>query len=236
VDDPRLGIVIVTYQRPASLARLLDSIRTWSPVEYERTVVVDQTDPPIDVPRPVVAVRHDPGFPGPRRRYGASYLRGADGASTVEALLFLDDDAELLRTWATDRARLLARVLTGRIGLVSLPLRDGWPTQPRAPVVGMSGGMLVRAEAYWDVRGHGEDYLDDIELSLRLRWRGWRIVRWHRKVSRHHIGISGGLRALVGVEAKRQAHLRLSRLADIYPEHIVRSPWSWWGHRERRHG
>jgi hypothetical protein len=232
MGEPRLGIVITAYQRPASLARLLASIRAWSPVEYAQgPVVIDQSCPPVEVAPPVMVLRDRPGFPGPRRRRGAEYVWRA---CPVAAILFLDDDAELLPTWQTDRPDLLARVLAGDVGLVSLPIRDGLPESPRDGVVGMCGGMLVRAEAYWGVGGHGEDYLDDVELSLRLRWAGWHIVRWHRRVSMHHGGMPGGLRALLGVGTKRHAHLRVSRLAETYPNRLTRCPHSWWGHREVR--
>jgi len=226
------AIVITTFERPAALDRLLASISSISPEDWAAgPVVVDQSADPVVVPAPVRLFRAEPGFPGPRRRLAASLI-----APSVEALLFLDDDMELLPSWAEDRDRLLELVSTDDIGLVSLPTRRGLPTRPRSPVVGMCGGMLVRSSAYLAVGGHGDDYLDDIELSLRLRWGGWRIVRWHRRVSVHRFGTPGGLRALQGVEPKRDAHLRLSRLAEVYPDRLIQDARSWWGHREVRRG
>ena len=93
----------------------------------------------------------------------------------------------------------------------------------------MSGGMWVRGDVYWQAGGHGGDYLDDLELSLHLRALGIRFRRWPEVITRHHGGISGGLRGLPGVEPKSTAHLRLSRLDDLYP--VRRDARSWWGYR-----
>ncbi|HXF74049.1 MAG TPA: hypothetical protein VNO79_15745 [Actinomycetota bacterium] len=218
--------MIPTYQRPRWLERALRSVARHAAAAA--VVVVDQSDPPAELPEGVTVIRMAPGWPGPRRRVGAAALE-------TDLILFLDDDSELVAAFAEDRAALLATALEEEVGLVSLPLRPGWLREPPDPV-GMGGGMLVRREVYWRVGGHGSDYLDDIELSLRIRWGGWRVVRHPRPVSVHHIGAKGGLRLLPGVQPKRDAHHRLSRLDERYPDRLLRSRSSWWGFRERRGG
>lgn len=223
---PSLGVVIVTYQRPAWLARALRSVELHAGADG--VVVVDQSEPPAQVEGEALVIRMAPGWPGLRRRVGAAALE-------TDALLFLDDDSELLPAFGAERAGLLAAALEGGGTLVSLPMRPGWRPSPPGPV-GMSAGMLIGRDLYWAAGGHGADYLDDIELSLRVRWVGGRIVRYPRVVSVHHLGAKGGLRALPGVAPKRDAHHRLSRLDERYPDRLVRSRSSWWGFREVRRG
>jgi GT2 family glycosyltransferase len=95
---------------------------------------------------------------------------------------------------------------------------------------------MVSRQTYERVGGFGEDYLDDIEFSLRCFWHGVPLRRFWRVVTRHHGGTAGGLRALPGVEPKRDAHARLSRLDERYPGRVVRDARSWWGFRMVRHG
>jgi GT2 family glycosyltransferase len=95
---------------------------------------------------------------------------------------------------------------------------------------------MVSRQTYERVGGFGEDYLDDIEFSLRCFWHGVPLRRFWRVVTRHHGGTDGGLRALPGVQPKRSAHVRLSRLDERYPGRLVRDNRSWWGFRLVRHG
>jgi GT2 family glycosyltransferase len=221
-------VVIPTYERPELLAVALGSVLRHA--RPEEVVVVDQSEgaPLVDVPSGVTVLRMPAGFPGPRRRAGASWL-------ATDLVLFLDDDCELLPAFAEDREALEGLAMREDVGLVSLPLRRMSRSEVDGPVA-MCGGMLLRRRTYFAVGGHGSDYLDDVELALRVRWAGLRIVRHRRPVSTHHYGKPGGLRAISGVLPKGSAHLRLSTLDRTYSGRLVRDPRSWWGFREIKRG
>ncbi|MDW8007032.1 MAG: hypothetical protein RMJ05_09965 [Thermomicrobium sp.] len=168
-----LSIVVPTYRRPASFLRLCTSVERFAPPGTELIAIIQSPDtiPPAGVR---VYWAH-PGYPGPHRHRGAQMARG-------DFLLFLDDDHELLPTFSAAWPQL--QVLAAEPALVSLPLRDGLPLQPRGGVVALSGGMLVTRAVYERVGGFGTDYLDDIEFCLRCRWAGIP-VRRAPVVSRH---------------------------------------------------
>jgi len=209
----QIAIIIPSCGRPWSLSRLLRSLREYAPGATLVTVVQDGHDPEV---RPDVLLRAAPGYSGPRRRMGAEAVPDAAG------YLHLDDDHEALPGLGDALEEMMS------LSAVSLPMRRGWP--PRSMrVAAMSGGMWVRGDAYWMAGGHGEDYLDDLELSLRLRAIGVLFQRWPKVLTRHHGGIPGGLRGIDAVQPKRTAHLRLSRLDEHYP--VLRDERSWWGYR-----
>lgn len=211
-----VAVVIPSYGRPESLGRLLRSLRTHAPSAVLVAVIQDGHEPET---RPDVLLRAEPGYSGPRRRMGAEVVPDAAG------YLHLDDDHEALAGLGGALEEMTS------LPAVSLPMRLHWP--PRTlEVAALSGGMWVRGDVYWQAGGHGEDYLDDLELSLRLRSIGVRFRRWSFPLTSHHGGLSGGLRSLPGVEPKRDAHLRLSRLEERYP--VRRSRSSWWGYALER--
>jgi hypothetical protein len=218
-----LSVIVPTYQRPASLSRLARSLAQANVVC--ELVVVAQS--PIPVLHGARVVLTEPGLPGPRRHLGAVLANG-------DLLLFLDDDHEILPEFGSWLPFLTRWVMQERI-LLQLPLRSGYRHVPKAPIA-LAGGFMVSRETYNRVGGFGDDYLDDIEFSLRCVWHGVPLRRFWRVVTRHHGGTAGGLRALPGVEPKRDAHARLSRLDERYPGRLVRDARSWWGFRMVRNG
>jgi hypothetical protein len=208
-----MGIVVTSFGRPASLARLVASIERDAPAGTRTIVVHARCD--------------GPPWVGALRRAGTLAVPDAD------PLLFLDDDHELRPGFAEGIQCAARRLMTGRprVGLVSLPLRAGTRWRRARGPVALAGGMLVARRAYEAVGGHGDDYLEDLELALRLLWGGWAIVRCPERLTTHHGGLAGGLRAVAAVHPKRTAHERLSRLEERYPGRLVRDPRSWWGYR-----
>jgi len=207
-----LGIVVASYGRPASLARLLVSIERQLP--DARTLVIHQRC-------------GGPPWVGALRRLGALVL-----CREVDVMLFLDDDHEVLPGCRTRLIQAVDALGTGTppVGLVRFPLRASRRQRLRQPVA-LGGGMLVSCQSYDAVGGHGDDYLEDLELSIRMLLGRWAVLRWDQPLTRHHGGVAGGLRAVPGVAPKRTAHLRLSQLEQRYGQHCVRDPKSWWGYR-----
>ena len=217
-----LSVVVPSYNRAESLARLLSSIEAHAPSNTEVILVIQDGTA---APAWVYALYTEPSYPALARRRGALHARG-------DYLLFLDDDHSLRPEFAAHWHALAT--LADAPALVSLPTRRNRHPHPR--IIAMCGGMLIRRDAYFRAGGHGEDYLDDVELCLRCRWAGIAIVRYHTPITTHHYGTAGGLRSLSTVHPKRTAHLRLSRLDERYPDRIVRDSRSWWGFKEIQHG
>jgi hypothetical protein len=211
---PSLSIIVPTYQRIASRRRLAVSVARYAPQATLVLVIQDEDAGPPGC----VRLEMPPGFPGTRRHAGARLVQS-------DLLLFLDDDHELLEAFAQDWPQLAACAVGTAI---SLPLRAG--LSPAPDIVAMAGGLLVDRDTYHRSGGFGEDYLDDLEFTCRLRWAGVPVQRWLRPVTRHHGGTAGGLRALPGVAPRRDAHRRLSRLDERYPGRLRRAS-TWWGFR-----
>ena len=220
----RPAIVVPTYRRPVAFAELCQAIAAYGPSEAQRVAVIQ--DEETVTPADWTVVRMEPGYPGPRRAAGAA------AAPDACCYLFLDDDHLLLPTFAKAWPALHAEVHQ-RDGLCALPLRV-WRNRSTPRIVAMTGGMLLTRTTYTISGGWGEDYLDDIELALRVRWAGQPIWRWPDVITRHRYGIPGGFYALPGVGERRGAAGRLSRLDERYPGGLVRDPRSWWGFREVR--
>jgi GT2 family glycosyltransferase len=213
--------IVVPVSRPRSLQRLLASIEQYAPPSAE-TILILQCN--ACVPDWAHVIRAEPSFPAPLRRLGATHAQG-------DYLLFLDDDHELRPEFASHWRAL--QNLADQPALVSLPIRRN--RHPRPRIVAMCGGMLLTRAAYTRAGGHGDDYLDDVELCLRCKWAGIPIIRYHTPVTVHHYGERGGLRDLPDVQPKRTAHLRLSQLAERYSDKLIPDPRSWWGFKEIRH-
>lgn len=218
LPDDDLAIIVPTHNREESLFRLVASQQ-----RHARTVPIHAVRHPDDeYDHPHVTMWESDTFP-----IGGCYRAVADRID-AEAYLFLDDDHSLSE------------------GFDVATLRDAWQSYPawslpiRSDAVERTvrdaakcGGQLVRADAYADAGGHGDDYLEDIELSLRLSWNGTPPKRYPEKVTTHHQGIDGGYRTHSQIDEYATSEERLSRLADRY-DRVERSPTSYYGYREVR--
>lgn len=217
-----LSVVVPSYRRQDSLTRLIRSVEASAPDETELVVVL-QDD--AVVPSWVTVLRREPGYPaGPHRHAGALVAAG-------DYLLFLDDDHELLPSFRQHWPEL--RAWADIPAFVSLPNRSGDPTSPRDGFVAIAGGILIRRDVYLRAGGFRDDYLDDIEFCLLCVQAGIPVRRYHSRVSVHHYGVPGGLRAWPAVNPKADAHRRLSRLLERYPALLRPDPRHWLGFRLR---
>jgi len=218
LDDDDLAIIVPTRGREDSLSRLVASVQ-----QHARTVPVHAIRHPSDeYDHPHVTMWQSDAFP-----IGHLY-RAVTEQIEADAYLFLDDDHSL--TDAFDVADL-------REAWVSYPV---WSLPVRRSETGRvirdaakCGGQIVRADAYEGVDGHGSDYLEDIELSLRLSWAGAPPKRYSQKVTVHHTGTGGGYRDHPRIEEKANAYAELSRLAERY-DRIEQSSSSYYGYRETK--
>lgn len=222
-----VAIIIPSYQRPKLLRRLVESIRQYAPMGVPYLILQGDGYTAEDYPDARI-FWEEPGFSAPKRRRAAQ-VAIADG---MKYLLFLDDDHELLPAFTVYYEDIIAR-LEREPSLIVLPTKEEKDSK-RVPFSAVNGGMFTTAAVYQACGGHGEDYLDDIELSLRVAWSGFPIYKYPHKVSVHHYGEKGGLRALNPHIPKAVAHTYLSKLDQVYPDKIRRDPKSWWGFALKR--
>ena len=134
-DPPLISVIVATKERPATLARCLDSLM---PVEYPRVeIVVVDNDPATGETAELVAKKYAPhgvGYVCERwRGLAAAHNRGVQMASG-ELLAFTDDDVVVDRHWVTALAETF--VVNDGVGAVTGLIRtwrtaDGNAAPPR---------------------------------------------------------------------------------------------------------
>ncbi|HEX2275250.1 MAG TPA: glycosyltransferase [Acidimicrobiales bacterium] len=203
MDRPAVTVVVPTYNRAASLARLLDALADCdAPVGGREVIVVDDgsTDATTDVVR--------------RSQVGARYVRQANRGPAAarnagwrlarsDVVAFTDDDTVPDRRWLVDLVgELHDRPDRAAVGGTILPLGHGFLADfvQLERLVGHSVGdgdvrYLVTANAAWRldalraVGGFDERFPtaagEDVDLSLRTIARGGRLGVTDRAVVRH---------------------------------------------------
>jgi GT2 family glycosyltransferase len=219
----RVGAVVIGRNEAHNLRRCLASV-----VEHVSAVVfVDSgsTDGSVELVRGlgVDVVELDPSasFTVARaRNAGAEYLIRRD--PSIELVQFVDGDSEMVSTWfERGRAALTAdpgaAVAFGcwreRNPATSMYARVyQMDSDPRlGGTADVPGMCMVRAAAFRDAGGFNADLrgLEDRELSLRLRRRGWRLAFVDAEMAVHETGIcdwkSWGRRRMRGGHALAHA-------------------------------
>jgi len=184
VGGPELSVVISTKNRPESLERTLASVRRQTcRHELEIVVVDDGSTPPVGDLGPDVRLYRNPeslGMCGARNRC----WREARGRYAV----YLDDDAELETDDALARALARARSVPRCAVVAFRQLRPDGSTHYMQPAVSdvacltnrfygygflFDRALLNELEGFRDPFGY---YMEEIEISLRVLDRGYRIV------------------------------------------------------------
>jgi GT2 family glycosyltransferase len=179
-ESPSLAIIIVTYQRPSALERLLDSVAGQDiPRETYEICVVDNG---CDLPREALSGHTVDHWVRPESNIGASAGRNRGVAATrAPLMLFLDDDGVVaegtLRAAQTaferDPSVMAAR---GRVLPLDHPVLSSIASHydrgaERCPDWLIIEGMTaIRREAYEAVEGYDPALFghEGIELSFRL--------------------------------------------------------------------
>jgi GT2 family glycosyltransferase len=201
--DPRIGIVVLTHERPRELAGVLQRLQALP--EQPRTVVVDNASRPGSVA--AVAAR----FPGVEtvrceRNLGAAGRNAGVARLATPYVAFCDDDT----WWAPGALRRAADLLDAHAGIAALSARVlVGPDEREDPacsamqgstlacaglpgpllVAFMAGASVMRTAAYRAVGGYeprlflgAEEWL----MALDFLARGWHIVYAHEVVTHHH--------------------------------------------------
>jgi|SRR6185369_5584816 len=183
-DPPELSVVISTKNRPGSLERTLASVRRQTCRNQLEVIVVDDgSSPAVEDRGPDVRLFRNPeslGMCGARNRG----WREARGRYAV----YLDDDAEFATNDALERAVARARSVDRCAVVAFRQLRPDGSTHYMQPAVSevacltnrfygygflFDRALLSELDGFRDPFGY---YMEEIEISLRVLDRGYRIV------------------------------------------------------------
>ncbi len=207
---PSISVVIPTRNRPAGLRACLEALAAQSVRDFEVVVVDDASDQPAGG-----IVREFEGrldvrlFVNPQRGGPAHARNRAVSAAAGDHVAFVDDDVRVVPTWLEEHMTA-QRAATGAVGTIGpLAAPADWQAQAwtrwEADTLQReydrmqrgdykptwrqfhTGNALVARAAIVDAGGFDEQFLraEDIELGLRMSWRGVqfafapRAIGWH---------------------------------------------------------
>lgn len=195
----RVGVVVIGRNESAHLKQGLESVLR----ECDTMVYVDSgsEDNSVAIASAlgVAVVRLDSTSPfsaARARNAGFDYLTRMD--DRLEFIQFVDGDCELVDGWLGRALRVLidrndVAVVCGRrrekfpeASVYNALCEVEWDT-PSGEAKASGGDMMVRVRGFTQVGGFDPQVAwgDDPELCLRLRERGWKIVRIDAEMTRH---------------------------------------------------
>jgi len=260
---PHLAAVLVSWNQRADLARCLDSLAAEAERGAPRTVVVSDngsTDGSLEVARAgpdvlVVANGRNLGFAEATNRGIERAL-----AAGAEQVLLLNTDAHVPERWRGSLARLAAALAAdptvgaaapviydeaGRVWFSGGDLdparlrvahREDAPAGVRETPFLTGCALAVRREVLEQTGGLDPDYwayFEDLDLSLRIRAAGWRLVVVPAAGVVHRGGGAIGRGARYGYYLGRGRILFLAKHPEACPGRL-RPLLYWWGSAAKR--
>ena len=202
-EDSTLGIVIIARNEGERLRRSLASALTaGAPLVYVDSASTDGS-PEIARAAGADVVELDPSIPlSAARARNEGFRRLLELEPPIQFVQFVDGDCELHEDWLNDGVTLLlsrpdAAVACGRLherypeaSLYNTLCDLEWDVPP-GEVKACGGVFMVRAGAFRDVGGFNPAVIagEDDELCLRLRQRGWKILRIDKDMAYHDAAI-----------------------------------------------
>jgi GT2 family glycosyltransferase len=194
-----LGVVVIGRNEGDRLGRCLRSLAGYGlPLVY---VDSGSTDGSVDLARRAGAavVELDPSIPfSAARARNEGFARSLSIAHGLELVQFLDGDCEVVPGWLERGVREMRS--DGRLGAVCGRVRElerdrsiynrlcdmEWDGPP-GEAAACGGNAMMRVRAFSEVGGFDSALIagEEPELSLRLRRRGWRILRVDADMVRH---------------------------------------------------
>lgn len=229
----KLWVGIATYQRPRLLQVSVDAAREVLG-DYLGGIGVAYGDDEQPIPdQPMVTFTKTT----PCRLEEGCGLKRKDAITPFkdvpddDVYLFFDDDIELQPELTPELPAILDMVSWPQVGGLGLAMNVRRTKVQFRKLVFHNGGFFVNKKLYWEVGGHGEDYVDDVELAARLVQAGKMNVWYGTVKSIHHANTPGGLTATHGKRTpENNRSAKWSRLAERYPDVMVRDG-SWLGFR-----
>ena len=199
-----LGIVTIGRNEGERLRRgLMSLVGRGVPVVY---VDSNSTDGSAQLARSLGAevVELDPSRPiGVPRARNEGFERLQQIAPAISYVQFLDGDCEMVEGWLNQAIRLFDE--RPEVGLVTGRRRERYPNasiynrladlewdMPVGEIKGSHGDVMVRVEAFRQIGGFDEAVLvaEDYELCLRLRKRGWILLRIDAEMTVHDMAMT----------------------------------------------
>ncbi len=172
----RMGLTVV----------YVDSGSTDGSVETARTLGVSIVE--LDTSTPM----------GPSRARNAGAVRLLQLDSRIKVIQFVDGDCELADGWISKGIRHL--IAAPQVAVVCGRLRERFPTasiynklcdiewdEPIGEARSCGGNCMIRVDAFHQVGGFDPNVLagEEPELCLRLRTRGWKVLRTDEEMATH---------------------------------------------------
>jgi glycosyltransferase involved in cell wall biosynthesis len=199
------GVVVIGRNEGARLGKCLDSV-----VGPDRTVVyVDSSSSDDSVAmarlRGVEVLELDMSIPFcAARARNAGFARLMQCQSQVEFVQFVDGDCEIAQDWLSTAAQVLSSrpelaIVAGwvneRFPEASIYNRIGeveWNFSGAGEVESVGGVFMVRREAFEGARGFDATLTagEEPELCLRLRQKGWKILRLDHRMAWHDLAMT----------------------------------------------
>jgi len=215
---PTLSIVVPSHNRPDLLRRCLASVRRHAPAEAE-IVVVDDASAAGIASRVAASVARVHVVRLTRRGGFCVAANAGLRAARGEIVELLNDDTEVTSGWAEAALAVFADPAVAAVAPLVLSHADGTidsagdryylggvagkrgrgerlgPEHLRAgPVFGASASSaFYRRDAIIQVGGFPESfgaYFEDVDLSFRLHWAGWRVMFEPASRVYHEVGAS----------------------------------------------
>jgi glycosyltransferase involved in cell wall biosynthesis len=200
-----IGVVVIGRNEGARLGKCFDSV-----AGPDRTVVyVDSSSIDDSVimarARGIEVIELDMSIPfSAARARNAGFARLLQRHPRVEYVQFVDGDSEIDRDWLSPAARVLsgrpelaivAGWLNERFPEASVYNRIGeveWNFSGAGEVESVGGVFMVRREAFEGVGGFEATLTagEEPELCLRLRRKGWKILRLDRRMAWHDLAMT----------------------------------------------
>lgn len=236
---PQIGVVIIGRNEGERLVACLASLGTARPVVY---VDSGSTDASVAAARShgadVVALDMSRPFTAARAR-NAGFARLMEIASP-RYVQFIDGDCELSPGWIARAAAFLDAhddyaVACGR-RREKFPERSVFNRQcdrewaaPAGEAESCGGDALMRANAFQAVQGFDASLIagEEPELCLRLRERGWRVMRLDEEMTRHDAAIATLSQWWKRAKRAGHAYAEVSAMHKMSPKRI-------WAHEPRR--
>lgn len=184
-------------------------------------------------------VELDPGLPfSAARARNAGFERALEIAPELQRVQFVDGDCSLVSGWIERANEELAQrpELAAVCGRRRELARDAsiynrlcdveWTSPPCGDVgqIGFGGDVMIRAEAFRQAGGYRESLIagEDPELSARLRWLGWQVVRLEAPMTLHDADMHSFGQWWRRALRAGHAYAEVAHLHRLQPEAIFR--------------
>lgn len=232
-DTARIGIVVIGRNEASNLPQTLTAaVSAGCPLVYVDSASVDDS---VAIARGfnIACVELSNGPHSAARARQSGVLRILELEPRVECVQFIDGDCQLHPQWLETAQAITEDASIGAVAgrlweedasrsILHAVIASGWEL-PCGEVDVIGGNCLIRCAALFAVGGWSAEFIagEELDLSVRLRRGGWRLVRVDAPMCSHKAAISNC----------RQLWRRELRTGYAYCMLVIRhrksGPWRW---------